>query len=298
MKYLKILGLVLGSFILAACSDDDKYNTASGVTVEMGSSEITVSESAGNLKVPVKITGDANGPVKVQLKIESTGNNPALPYEERNGEWNGHFLLTSDYLNVPAKEKIAYIDVKLFDDRDENENRTFTISIVSAEGAEIGAVSSTLVTIKDNDSDPYGKTQGEWTFDCMNFFDEVPESYPVYITGVPESDPNFGSVLYVAGLAALPTLEAVALYSYDEDTKTGTLTFKLGQLIGTYDVYDIALFTVDGKYITPEGEIVATINPEFNAITFDPNDIFYFAAYQGGQYAGGLDGCYEMSMKR
>ena len=62
MKYVKLFALAAGAFMLTACSDDNDFNSASDVTVEMAKSEITVKENAGTFNVPVKVTGDPNGP--------------------------------------------------------------------------------------------------------------------------------------------------------------------------------------------------------------------------------------------
>ncbi len=47
----------------------------------MADSQITVKESEGQFFVPIKVDGKANGDVKVTVKVEGTGNNPAQPTE-------------------------------------------------------------------------------------------------------------------------------------------------------------------------------------------------------------------------
>ncbi len=52
MKYVKLFALAAGAFMLTACSDDNDFNSASDVTVEMAKSEITVKENAGTFNAP------------------------------------------------------------------------------------------------------------------------------------------------------------------------------------------------------------------------------------------------------
>ena len=52
MKYVKLFALAAGAFMLTACSDDNDFNSASDVTVEMAKSEITVKENAGHSMSP------------------------------------------------------------------------------------------------------------------------------------------------------------------------------------------------------------------------------------------------------
>lgn len=66
----------------------------------MADSQITVKESEGQFFVPIKVDGKANGDVKVTVKVEGTGNNPAQPFEEHNGEWSGNFILVSSTLTI------------------------------------------------------------------------------------------------------------------------------------------------------------------------------------------------------
>lgn len=272
MKYLKIMALALGGFLLTACSNDDDYNTASGVTVEMGVSEFTASESASSFNVPIKITGDANGPVKVEIKVESTGSNPAVPYEERDGVWSGNFIVTSETINIPSDDKIAYVQIRPIDDKDENDSRTFTITIVSAEGATIGALNSTLVTLKDNDSTPYGKIQGEWTFSFINQ-NGAPAAWNVNLTGYEEGTPEYENLLTLEGLAGR---ESYLDLDYYEDETTGEMYVEmiLPEPIAWYDSANyIWLFTgrrTDAGFSLASGTIRGTVSADMKEITFDP----------------------------
>ena len=81
MKYLKIFAFSLGALLVTSCSEENKsFNTEAGVSVDMADSQITVKESEGQFFVPIKVDGKANGDVKVTVKVEGTGNNPAQPF--------------------------------------------------------------------------------------------------------------------------------------------------------------------------------------------------------------------------
>lgn len=69
MKFNKLYAIALAALTLTACSDDDDngLNTTSGVTVQMQQSTMSVSEDMQQnvyYKVPVVVTGEANGPLK------------------------------------------------------------------------------------------------------------------------------------------------------------------------------------------------------------------------------------------
>lgn len=163
MKYIKIFALTLGMLSLTACSDNDDFNTSPNVTVEMASSELSVNENGGLINVPVKLSGEANGPVKVQLKVEGCGEIPAVPYVENNGVWDGNYIVTSETLNIPAGETSVNVEIRLIDDIIETGDRTFSVTIISCEGATIGNIASTLVTVADNEALPtYDLIQGDW----------------------------------------------------------------------------------------------------------------------------------------
>lgn len=203
MKYTKIFALFLGALSLTACSDKEEFNTASGVTVEMANSELTVNENGGLITVPVKLSGEANGPVKVQLKVEGCGEIPAVPYVETNGTWDGNYIVTSETLSIPEGETSVSVEIRLIDDILETGDRTFSVTIVSCEGAVIGNNASTLVTVADNESLPiYQLIQGDWKMSYIDR-DGNKTSANFTITGYDEGTEEFNAgMLEFGGIAA------------------------------------------------------------------------------------------------
>lgn len=305
MKLYKIMALALGSILFTACSDDD-FNTASDVTVQMGVSELTVSESAGSFKVPVVVTGEANGPIKVSVSVESTGTNPALPFEERNGEWSGNFMVTSQNLNIPEGVKTVNIDIKAIDDRDENENRTFIITIASVEGAAVGTVNQTLVTLKDNDNVPYGKIQGDWNFNFKDY-DGAAANWPVAISGYEEGTAEYDTFLDLYGLLGDSSSNLGLDFSYDEATGECYVEMLLPEAISWYNASNV--FWVlnwpggPASGVGPslrETVIRGEVSADFKTITFD-QDItlcFYVAAPDFSAQLGVYEAASEISMTR
>lgn len=95
MKLNKIFAIALAALTLTACSDDDDINTAN-VTVNMQKTEIEVSEdfSTGTYYyVPVEVTGESNGPVRVTVKVEGVGSTPATEGDD--------YVITSKTIVIP-----------------------------------------------------------------------------------------------------------------------------------------------------------------------------------------------------
>lgn len=276
MKYVKIFALALGLASLTACSDSDDYNSASGVTVEMGKSEIQVKENKGKFFVPVTLTGDANGPVKVNLKIEASGPNPALPFEDRNGSWNGDYIVTSETLNIPEGVSSVNVEINTVDNREENEDKTFIITIASAEGATIGSQSSTTVIIKDNDSLPYEKIQGEWTLSGFSVYDQDNVNLPCRIGGYDEGEPGYEEELLLQNIFAAGS-ELAFEFIHDEETGETYVEVELPQIMAPYSnssnyIWGFAGIVEDGELASiGGGTIRGTVSADYNTITFEPD---------------------------
>lgn len=59
---------------MVSCSDSNDYNSASNVTVAMQSAQIVTKESKGLFYVPIVVTGEPNGPIKVEVSVKGEGN--------------------------------------------------------------------------------------------------------------------------------------------------------------------------------------------------------------------------------
>ena len=291
MKLTKYLLLACSALFVTACSNDDDWNSASDVTVQMASSSISIIENVDLFYVPVEVIGKANGPVRVTVDVTEAATNPAVA--------DKHYIVTSKTVVIPDDKTEIGIEIAATNDMDMNEDRHFTISITSAEGAKIGAQATTDVTIRDDESIPYESIIGKWTYSYISAYDGASSSFSLKIVGVSEGNPNYNKKVYLQGFLGESGLVAEANFNYDEDTKEITLEIPFGQELGVYDdTYDVILFGVDGDYIVQEGSIIATVSADRKSIIFDPYDEMFFAAFRGGQYMGGLEEAFGITMTR
>lgn len=268
MKYVKIFALSLAALSLTACSDKEDYNSASGVTVEMAQNEITVRENQGLFNVPIKVTGEANGPIKVHVKVEGTGNNPAHLFQESNGTWSGDFIVSSYDLNIPAGTSSVDVEINTVDNTDENENKTFAVTIESVDGASAGSLTSTTIIIKDNDSFPYDKVQGNWRLTFTDY-NGNPAVYNTIIAGVGEGEAGYGESLELDGI--LDPNTALSLYFHNNEATGETfIELNLPEPMIWYDETHY-IWALKGMSTAP-GVIRGTFSEDLKTITFNPED--------------------------
>ncbi|MDE5567598.1 MAG: hypothetical protein K2J12_04060 [Muribaculaceae bacterium] len=291
MKLTKYLLLASAALFLGACSNDDDWNTASDVTVQMSASSMSVFENVDLFYVPVEVVGKANGPVRVTVDVTETSSSPAV--NDKN------YIITSKTVVIPAGKKEVSVEIAATNDFDFNDDRQFTISIASAEGAKIGVQAVTDVTIVDDEHIPYQSVIGTWNWSSFSGFDGTAESYSVRIVGVSESNPNYNRKLTLKGLGGDATFSATVDFDYDEDTDEITLGLVLGQKIGVYNYndkdYDVFLRAVGPSgYVEDEGVVTASVAANRREITFDEDYMLYF--YING--LGGLAASYDIVLTR
>ncbi|MDE7427318.1 MAG: hypothetical protein K2M79_05925 [Muribaculaceae bacterium] len=146
MKLFKYFAFALAGVAFAACSDDTpSMNTADGVSVEFARASMAVPEGNSSLvNVPIKLNGEANGEVKVEVAFEGYGANPAV--------LNQDVFITSTSLIIPAGESTVNVEFYVTDNEiEESVERAFSLSIVDAQGAVIGTSSKCVVTLTDDD---------------------------------------------------------------------------------------------------------------------------------------------------
>ena len=186
----------------AACSDDDaSWNTNADVTVEMGKTEVKVKEGAGLFNVPIVVKGETTAPVRVHVSMRESGSNPAKK--------DVNYMVTDTTIIV--SDGAGKVEVKTVDDDEINENRTFEVYIVSADGAKVGANSSTNVVLRDNDSEFYEKLLGVWNMKCVDAKGAAKE-WSVTVTGGDEESEDYNHYLYVSGMMGYDWTMAVLKY--------------------------------------------------------------------------------------
>lgn len=273
MKYIKIFMSLVAVALLGSCSSDgETWNSASDVTVSMANETMTVNEGKGLFNVPIQVTGKTNGRIKVTVEVSEVGDYPAK--EDKNYYVTGKTIYISD--------STANVEIKTVDDEEINNNRTFAVTIVSAEGAKLGNTTTT-VTLKDNDAEFYQKLQGKWT---MTGTDRSGNelSWNVTITGASdEKDEDYNKYLYITGLNGYSSCEAVLTYNYDISTKSGYVAFdELGGeswVLGAYNFGSTlgACYVVPFNYLNGQlttTPIVGHWSDDFKTVTFDEGMLF------------------------
>lgn len=269
MKYIKLFALLAAVVFLGACSDDDdKWNSASDVTVNMANAQYSPRESSGIVKLPINVEGATNGLVSVTVETAEVGENPAKE--------NVNYYVTSKTVRISDGQ--GNLELEMVDDKDINESRTFTVTIVSAKGAKIGENKTTTVTIRDNDSEPYDRLQGSWKMTGKDNKGNA-VSWDVTVTGADsEDDAEYNKTLWVNGMCGMSESSAMLSFYYDEVTNKYTVSF---DNLGTYNFItevdfgftnpmNIWLMTVDGNNVTAN-PVDGDVSDDLQTITFTPS---------------------------
>ena len=256
---------------MGSCSDDDEsWNSKSGVTVSMENKSMRFKESVGIVKVPIKVEGEANGPVSVTVEVKETGSNPAKE--------NVNYYITTKTIKI--SDNTGNVELECVDDDKINDERTFEISIVSAKGATVGSNTTTAVTLRDNDSEFYEKLQGSWVMNCT--YNKAPTKWDVKIVGATdENDKDYNKVLYITGMIGYQWTTAKLSYDYNKATGKGSVAFDyLGQYnfaegvnFNGLGVCNVRLFSVAGNQLS-EDPIYGTWSDDFKNITFDEGTLY------------------------
>lgn len=283
--------MALTGLVLTGCSSDEKWNTASDVTIEMAKASMTAKENKRVFNVPVEVKGVANGPISFTVEVNETGTTPAK--EDVN------YYVTSKTVNIPVGVTEVNVEVYAVNDKEINNNRTFAITIVKAEGASIGGQKTTDIVIIDDDDKPYEAIQGVWTLSYLNYSNS-PATTTVLLNGVEEGEYGYGKLLYMSGLLGDEDYVAQVWFDNDEANDERTLKFTFGQVIGKYQdqdgkEFDVIFCGYNGQYLYPEGDIYAEVNAELTEVTFDPQYGFFFGYQNNGWYLFSYD-CIEMGL--
>ena len=153
MNYLKIYTLFLCAVLIAACSDDEEQFNSGAATVNLQETVMTVKESAGLCTVPVVVTGEHTGTIRVTFEL--------IDHTAKEDE---NYIVTTKTLLIPAGQETINFEFKTVDDKLVNDDRSFDIEIADVKGASIGENKRLAVTIKDNDSSLYETLLGTWVF--------------------------------------------------------------------------------------------------------------------------------------
>ncbi|MDE6317096.1 MAG: hypothetical protein K2L73_01695 [Muribaculaceae bacterium] len=186
MKFIKIFAIMLAAATMTACSDDDNgLNTASGVTVDFEGTSMEVNENQDFFAIPVMVTGETNGDIKVTIEVEA----PA-EIDDNVAVENEQFIITSHTITIPRGSATGAFEVRnVWEQGVVNPDRTFNVKITDVQGAQAGSIPTATVTIINIDN-AFTALLGRWTLNATNYKTGEPVSYVVTF-GIPSNpDPE------------------------------------------------------------------------------------------------------------
>lgn len=145
-KYIKLLAFLCLPLAFTACDDDENLNGGEA-TVQFQSASLTVSEAATSLDLPIVVTGEHDGLIKVRVE-----------YTEAHGlKDDVNVIITSRDLLIPAGTEQVVVETRLSVANEEVENgRVLAFEIVDVQGATLGTNATCNVKLKE--SAPYEGT--------------------------------------------------------------------------------------------------------------------------------------------
>lgn len=318
MKYIKLFMLMVAAILFTACSDEETYNTDATTAVEFEKTTMTVKESEGLIKLPVKITGKRNGMIRLTIKAEGVdGSSEAPSYvaakESANGS-EGDYSITTKTLVVKTDtitSEVMNFEMKVLDDKIMNSDRKvrFTLSV---EGAKLGAKNTLDVKIENDERTVYDLLAGDWVMSYSEVqFDKdnkplmnedgslVVKDYTSDVTLSVIADDDsplrgkqvlaYTSKFYFVLAESEVPLSWSFNYSYDEAAKTGQLNFNCTskETIFSTQGYEFSWQVVKNDKLA-DGEIKGKFTVDENnavskEITFNPDDALYISASGSGR---------------
>lgn len=145
-KYIKLLAFLCLPLAFTACDDDENLNGGEA-TVQFQAASLTVSEVATSLDLPIVVTGEHDGLIKVRVE-----------YKEAHGlKDDENVIITSRDLLIPAGTEQVEVETRLSVANDEIETgRVLAFEIVDVQGATLGTNATCNVNLKE--SAPYEGT--------------------------------------------------------------------------------------------------------------------------------------------
>ena len=283
MKLSKIFLLAGAVLAFASCSENDEWNTSGEAVVSMASEAMTVSEAAGMFNIPFVVAGERNAAVQVTFEVAPVEENdelaPAIADE--------NYLVTSNVINVAADSEKGNLEVIAVNDEKVNEkNRAFVVTIISVKGGTINAEkASCIVTLKD--PSPYEAMAGKWTMTTASG-----KKWNVTIHAATEDDPDYNNVLYVTGMMGYDWTVLTMPYSYNFEEGKPEVYIKAGELfaegvnftgLGVCNVY---LYNIDGGSLVPK-DMVAEVSADGKILDFGSNSFYGAVFTSSNEYVGG-----------
>lgn len=227
MKFKFLSILALGTVAMVSCTDDSDYNnvnTAPGVTVEMKEASIRLAEDQASSSayeyIDVIVNGEANGPIRVSIDLSPVGTDGAVA--------DVNYIMTSTSIIIPAGETTGRFQYYPKGDNEINEDRTFEAKISKVEGASVGALATTEVTLVDNERlipVYYPGIQGAWNFNADG------RAGQCTIVGFEEGEDGFGEHLSLVDFPSAG-LTTPASFGVDAVKQTISLYVESDEVVG------------------------------------------------------------------
>lgn len=281
MKLNKIFAIALAALTLTACSDDDDNMNTASCTVNMKEQVVNASEDMVQdvyYYVPIEVTGNSNGPIRVTVEVSGTGTTPATEGE--------HYIITEKTITIPAGQKVGQIEFHPTGDTDINEDRQFLMTIVSAEGATVGQNRTTVVNLLDDDHllpPAYAAIEGIYA--CNGDGRNLNLGIAIY----PEGDENYLKKAIIYGWNGNAWAQVECTFSYDVASGRVRLNLPVGSPvaegvdfgdIGVCNVY-VCGYSADGLSLS--GNIPIVSNADIDTFTFQ-------SGIAGGIFSGSASG--------
>lgn len=258
MKYLKFLVSCLIPLSFIACSEEDEMALNTGnATVSFSQSTIEIKESVTTINLPITVSGDHNGNIRVSATMTSSS---------EGIEKDKNVIITTETLNIPAGVESVNLEVRLEGVTNEEivSGRNITFEIKGAEGASVSEQKTCVINILENNPlegtyefggyDPYGT--GYMTCNLSMNADDMSKAY---------LDFGMGGLLQIN----LEEIEAMKRYNVTipagqvvgVDATYGNITFSYGEIdwnVG--QIYPDTSKSLTGTY--DNGVITLNVEPE------------------------------------
>ena len=238
MNYLKIYGFLLCAVLITACSDDEEQLNSGAATVNLQETAMTVKESAGLCTVPVVVTGEHTGTIRVTFELK-----------DHSAKEDENYIVTTKTLLIPAGQETINFEFKTVDDKIVNDDRSFDIEIASAEGASIGENKRLTVIIEDNDSSLYETLSGTWVFTgtaSATNVSNVPIGFSVKVNTAEEGTEAYGHYMVCSNKNGFDPDNDIEWefnwrlhYEYDAAKQKTYLSIVTDEDVASYGLYTI-----------------------------------------------------------
>lgn len=266
MKYLKLLAICLLPLSFAACSDEEEINSGNA-TVGFASTEMSFSENASMVQVPLTLEGEHTGPVKVRVELTDC-NGTSVVNDETVILTSGNLIMPSDVSTVEVEVRTSVYTIE------DNLDRSFTLKIVSAEGASVGNASC-KVNIEEV-RDAYVNLAGNWTLSAGNA-----GTLPV-VLNTREDRSGYDCTMTLQGVEMPFTIAYTPQGLTIQTNVVLAEGLDFGDPIG---VADAVLTYIDGNSLYT-GPLSATWNSDLNLIFLDYSLAAALFSSANGQFTG------------